>query len=94
MTINEQVAKVMGWEYTDSEKYWYSGMACAKYLQQRMVDDGWRIDMTVEKHHSGKFDMFTFVAVDKAEIRGTTMRNEPSAIFELFCKVHNIKEEA
>ncbi len=107
MTRNERIAQIMGWVRDKKSKCWINAetktVECdpyfnpdkfidhAKLLQTRLIDDGWRIDMTAEKHFDGKFDMFTFIATDKEEIRGTTMKSESTALAELFRKVYGIK---
>ena len=114
MTTNEQVAKVMNWvspanntelntlEWWDDLNYEVQ-LVTAKALQQRMVEDGWDINITQyaptnkfvawanrETENMVMADVTVLRKSDDAEIHFDT---EPAAIVSLFCKVYKIEVE-
>ena len=110
-TKNEQIAEIMGWHYdTDKGVIFVCGLGSfidfelelhfelAKILQQKMVDDGWKIDIINWPAVNGQkpFKRFTAYAEkfdgkrfydSKAEAD-----TEPAAIVALFVKVYGIEK--
>jgi hypothetical protein len=105
MTCNEEIAEKMGWD-SDSQglhvlETWdeqpeYNKLYLVKLLQQRMVEDGFRVkiwhtgDGVYADATSGEGDNFKWHACSKREGWDNT---EPAAIVELFCKVYGIEDK-
>ena len=98
---NDQIIEFMGWDYGDSVpgrtlRFWDSypfemHLFVADALEQRMVDDGWRI---FTEHDSDGIDA-SALHPDRHEDwpRVRDCKSRPAAIVELFCKVYGIAEE-
>lgn len=100
MTINEQVAEVLGWEcindvlFDGGSRYPQVSLGDAKILQDKMVQDWWEIELSINSDgimaaaarmtHDGSLEI----------INNPGWHSEESAaIFDLFCRVYGIKEE-
>ena len=112
MTAKKAIAKIMGWDVMPSNRIWdfrdkdrrtfsLHHMECAKLLQQRMVDDGWRIVITA--YTTGMFEALAVRLTAHNGISGNQVENyhmsdtvatEPAAIVALFCRVYGIEEGA
>jgi hypothetical protein len=99
MTRNEMITEKMGWD-SDSQglhvlETWdeqpeYNKLYLVKLLQQRMVDDGWSVE--IWQHGDSPFPFKAKALSDNNVIR-VYGKTEPAAIVELFCTVYGIKED-
>jgi len=57
MTVNEQIAREMGWDYTDEPFPFHDGehffdlneWNAVKAMLAKMIDDGWEITINISK---------------------------------------------
>jgi len=107
MTINEQIAKVMGWEISEHEYFIlnegddaleYNALCISKIMQRRIVADGWRIVITA--YTTGMFEALAVRLTAHNGISGNQVENyhmsdtvasERAAIVSLFKKVYGIE---
>jgi hypothetical protein len=106
MQRNKRIAEMMRWtelspEYdthdfsADYQAFNLYDMDCAKLLQQRIVDDGWCVQI---EHCKTAQDKMIFYASVYAcgggrSIHRVSAETEPAVVVELFCKVYDITEE-
>lgn len=99
MTLNEKVAERMGWEYDDFLMHMWAcePMYYAKLIQQKLVDEGWTID--IRAFRNGSFEVSAILPHSlspdsERKHYGAHALEEPAAIFSLACKCWGMGELA